>query len=252
MTLEPQSSSRQLVDNNLIRRCNAILILFGDLKNTQEIEQDYSTLNHDLEIIIKKLEGELAAEKYDADLIKLTSYTLCCALDEAVFHIAALSNTTSDMNKSLLFTFHNEYPRSDNLLMLAKRIIDQRDFSHIEVQKLICMLIQMGYKGTSSDKVESTSLLYSIKRILGNNITEHNESKPQFNPIAATIKSTHRSIANTPLWAMLSLSVFILSSIYLVSNLYLSTVNDPYLSNTLPKKVMEHTKSTPQKTKQLN
>lgn len=247
MTTKEQASSQELVDNNLVRRCNSILILFGDLKATQEITQDYSTLTQDLEIIIKKLEKELESEKFDTELVKLTSYTLCCALDEAIFHIASLSDTSSDMNKSLLFIFHNEYPRSDNLLMLAKRIIDQRDFSNIEVQKLICMLIQMGYKGQSPDKIESSSLLYSIKRILANNIAEHNDAKPLFNPIDDTVKPTTRTISSTPLWVMLSFSAFILSSVYLASNLYLSTVNSHYLSKMLSKDVPEQTKSTPQK-----
>lgn len=241
MKIIQHASQNSFNPENLVRHCSPIIGLYGELKNSKNIGRDSRSLYTEFQQLIKNLEIKLGAERFDGEIIKLTSYSLCCALDELMSFTYSTSEAAINMDMSLLFSFHNEMPQAANLLKLAKRIIDQRNPALIEVQKLIYIIIELGYKGTLLESPDNANLLYSIKRVLANNVIDHNKSRPPLNFIQGTRKSRPKFMSGIPLWVSLSFSALILASVYRIGDIYLSKM---YSKIAIEQKIISNNRSS--------
>ena len=129
--------------NPLISATVPLLTLLVAVKNCLTMD-DIGSFRQRIEQEIKNCDAQLTG-KVDAEVLLITRYCLCTAIDEAVLNTPWGANSQWSQ-QSLLVSFHKEARGGEKFFLILDRML-QSAAARIDVLELLHVLLAMGFEG---------------------------------------------------------------------------------------------------------
>lgn len=209
--------------NSLVCAAATLLTTLAYLRDVS-YEIDTRELYQELSHEIRAFETQAQSLGYRSEIILVTRYILCTALDEIILSTTWGEKSTWSKHKLLNF-FHGEDWGGERLFLILDRL--GADVApHIDVLELIYLCLSLGYKGKFANAEEDKSQLDHIVDELYQNIRWHRgDIKKDLFLLEETLNPSkiYNPQDNLPFWMLAVFTLIIISTLYVIFNFTLGT-----------------------------